>query len=101
MIKINLEFLSWISQTIEVDVPGNSLHRALKAEDGCTIKTLLHQTAAGHPRFEQLVFDIKLQKLNEKVCVLHNGRQVELENGLETRLKDGDSLVLVPFLEGG
>lgn len=101
MVKVSLEFLSWLSETMEFEQSGNSLCFELYIEEGYTVKDLLLHIAAGHPRFEQSVFDVKLQKLSEKVCIFHNSRQLELENGLETRLKDGDSMIFVPVIQGG
>jgi molybdopterin converting factor small subunit len=73
----------------------------MNVEEGLTLKQLLLQISSKYPRFEQSVFDIGLQKLDEKVCIFHNGRQSELENGIETILKDGDCLVFLPFIQGG
>jgi molybdopterin synthase sulfur carrier subunit len=33
--------------------------------------------------------------------VLVNGREISVLDGLETKLKDGDEVVLIPFVHGG
>ena len=101
MIKINLEFLSWLSETLVVQASGGSLRREQQVEEGQTVRHLLVQLATQYPRFEQSVFDTNLQKISEKVFILYQGRLLELADGLETQLKDGDSLVFVPVIQGG
>ncbi len=101
MIKVSLEFLSWLSDVLEIEGSGNSLRFEMNVEKGCTVKQLLLQMAAVYPRLGQSVYDANLHKLNEKVCVFCNGRQLELQEGLMTRLKDRDSLVFVPVIQGG
>jgi molybdopterin converting factor small subunit len=101
VIKINLEFLSWLSETLVWEGSGGTSIREQEIEEGQTTRQLLIQLANQNPRFRQSVFDIKIQKLNEQVFILYNGRLLELAEGLETRLKDGDSLVFVPAIQGG
>ncbi|HEX7474852.1 MAG TPA: MoaD/ThiS family protein [Dehalococcoidales bacterium] len=101
MIKINLEYLSWLSETLVVQGSGESLRREQEVEEGQTVRHLLVQLANQYPRFERSAFDTKLQKISEKVFILYQGRLLELADGLETQLKDGDSLVFVPVIQGG
>jgi molybdopterin converting factor small subunit len=99
--KIYLELLSWLSETLDTGEIENSVRFEMDVEDGCAVKDLFSQIAARYPRFEQSVFDSKLQKLNETVSVLHNNRPIELENGLKTRLNNRDTITLVPIIQGG
>ena len=101
MIKINLEFLSWLSQTLGIEESSGSLRFDLEVEGASSVRELLAQMAGRYPGFAQAVFDTRLQKLDDKVCIFFNGRQLELENGLETRLQEGDSLVFLPLIQGG
>ena len=57
--------------------------------------------ATAYPRFGELVFDAKSKSLSAKVAVFYNGQHLELANGLDTTLKDGDVLTLLPPIEGG
>jgi molybdopterin converting factor small subunit len=100
-ITVNLELLSWICETLDGrDSPGSSVSKR-EVETGETVAGLLGNLAAENPRFGRSVFDIPLRQINENVCVLLNGNLLDLAGGLETTLNDGDSLVLVPFLQGG
>jgi MoaD family protein len=97
--KVRLEFLSWLADTVDSYPDQKDLEHDLG--DCCTVKELLVQLARVYPRFEKSVFDIRGLSLNAAVAIFVNGRQIELENGLETMLKDGDSLVFVPLVAGG
>lgn len=77
MIKIRLEFLSWIAETLEIEGSDNSQRFELNIEEGNTVKDLLLHIATKYPRFERSVFDINLQKLNEKVCIFYNNCSLE------------------------
>lgn len=101
MIKIKLEFLSWLSKTISIKDTGGSVYHEEEVNEGQTVRDLFLHLANQHPRFEQLVFDKKTQKINEKVFIFYNGKLLELAEGLETRLKEGDSLVFIPVIQGG
>lgn len=99
MSKVRIELLSWLADTTETNSDSE-----VPEEDLCdcrTVKELLVQLARAYPRFAKSVFDIRDLSLNAAVAIFVNGRQIELENGLETILKDGDSLVFVPLLAGG
>ncbi len=77
------------------------LSEEAKIEGSKTVREFLSQLAARYPRFGQIVFDVEAQKLTEKVRLFLNGRHLELVNGLETKLNDGDILTLVPPIAGG
>ena len=72
-----------------------------KTEDSGTVADLLARLAARHYRFRQLVFDVQTRRLTGETLVFLNGRILDQERGLQTALQDGDTLTLVPFVEGG
>ncbi len=76
-----------------------SFEQAIEA--GKTVKHLLNQLADKYPRFAETVYDARIQKLAESVSIYFNGRHLELANGLETRLSEGDILVFLPVIAGG
>ena len=96
---VHLEFLSWLAHTIDRPDSQNAFQEDLG--DCRTVKDLLVRLARTHPRFENSVFDVRNLSLNAGVAIFHNGRQIEMENGLETTLRDGDGLVFVPVVAGG
>ena len=101
MSTINLELLDWIAETMDGCGSTGSLICEREVEESQTVARLLGDLAVKNPRFQQAVFDIKLHQLNESVCLLVNGNLLDLAGGLETILKEGDSVVLVPFIQGG
>ncbi|MBI2979604.1 MAG: MoaD/ThiS family protein [Chloroflexi bacterium] len=101
MSKVRLEFLSWLANTFGIEGTSEEIILEAKIEGDNKVRDLLNQLASRYPRFEQIVFDTKTQKLTEGVNVFLNNHLLELMNGLETKLNDGDILTLVPPIEGG
>lgn len=101
MSKIRLEFLSWLTDALDVERTGNDVVLEQEIESGNTVKELLIRLAATNPHFAQTVFDVKSQRLSDGVHIFYNGCQLELLNGLETKLKDHDALIFVPVIAGG
>jgi len=94
-LKVRVKFLATIRQIteepeIELEIhPGDSVGaalQALQARYGTTFKeATTGTTASGIP----------------KVRFLVNGRNTDFLEGLETKLKDGDVIVLIPRLPAG
>jgi molybdopterin converting factor small subunit len=101
MIKINLEFISWLTEALEAEGVPNSRHLEVGIEEESTVKDLLFRMAAKYPRFGQSIFNTALEKLNENICIFRNDRLLELDQGLLTALKNGDKIVFVPVFPGG
>ena len=101
MAKVRLEFLSWLTGTLgEARAGKNGVVEVTTGKD-TTVREVLGQMATAHPRFGELVFDAQTKKLSAKVAVFYNGQHLEFANGLNTVLKDGDVLTLLPPIEGG
>ncbi len=66
-----------------------------------SVKSLLNRLSGKYQWFEEIVFDNKTRRLTGKVVFFFKGRDIEPEEGLETRLKHGDVLTFVPFIAGG
>lgn len=81
-------------KTVET-IPENGI------EGNYSALELLNALCAKYSRFNQSVFDINTHKLTGQVVIFLNGRHLELIEGMETRLSDGDTLTLIPFIEGG
>jgi len=98
--SVRVELLSWLADTLET---GRASQNTFEEDLGdCrTVRDLLSRYARMHPEFQRLVFDVRTLSLSPRVAIFRNGRQIELEGGIETTLSDGDRLVLVPVLAGG
>ena len=53
------------------------------------------------PRFRGEFFSPAGDALGEKIIVLVNGRRVEFLSGLDTLLKDSDTVQIFPVVAGG
>lgn len=76
--------------------------RALEVEvaDGATLLDLVQRLAAAHPAFGALMFDAEGAP-TDQVSIVLNDRLPELLDGLATRLRDGDRVILVQAYAGG
>lgn len=101
MSNVRLEFLSRLADTLGVEKTNEEVVLEVKTEGEKTVRGILSELAIKYPRFGELVFDVKTQKLIARVAIFCNGSHLELANGLETRIKDGDVLAFLPPLEGG
>lgn len=101
MSKVRLEFLSWIADTLGVEGKNEDVILEASIEVDNTVRDLFNQLAIKYPHFGEVVFEVKVQKLNGGVNIFLNSRLLEIFNGLETKLNDGDILTLVPTIVGG
>ena len=101
MIRVRLEILSWLTETLGFEGTSDTVAFEQEIEDGKTIRELLNRLAARYPSFGQVVFDVKAQKLTERVSIFFNGRNLELANGLATKLSDGDTVTFIAPIVGG
>ena len=99
--KVRLEVLSSLAESLGIE--GTSEEGVSDQEIGGnrSVRGLLNRLGARHERFGRIVFDISASKLTGRVLIYLNGRALELVNGLETELNDGDTLTFVPLIEGG
>ena len=99
--KVHLEVMSSLAETLGMEGTSEEVISDQESEGGSSVRELLNRLGIRHQRFAQIVFDINTQKLTGNVIIFFNGRDLELVDGLETRLSDGDTLTFVPFIEGG
>ena len=101
MNKVRIEILSWLAETVDIEGKSDAVSLEQEIEEGKTVRDLLNRLATRYQRFGQVVFDVKAQKLTERVSIFFNGRNLELANGLATKLSDGDTLTFVAPIVGG
>ncbi|MDP3880459.1 MAG: MoaD/ThiS family protein [Dehalococcoidales bacterium] len=101
MAKVKLEVLLALAETL--GMPETSEEKIGESGDGATpVRDMLVRLATRYPRFSQTVFDADTRRMTGRVAVFFNGRPLELtDDGLQTGLKDGDTLTFVPLIEGG
>ena len=82
----------------------NKKEEALKFLEGekVTVDTVLNTLAQRYgKRFAEYVYDGKTGEVRGFLQFLINGRSVTALNGLQTELKDGDVLAILPPVSGG
>ncbi len=99
--KIRLEVLPALAETLGIETTSEEVISDQESADAQLVRDLVNRLATRYQRFGQIVFDINTQKLTGRVVIFFNGRSLELVNGLETKLSDGDILTFVPLIEGG
>jgi len=53
------------------------------------------------PKFKQAMIDPELNDPRPNVLILLNKTEISALNGLDTKIRDGDKLVLIPVSHGG
>lgn len=67
-----------------------------------TLRDLGEQLSAAYgPRFRGEFFSPDAAALGERVIVMVNGRRAEFLDGLDTPLKDSDTVLIFPVVAGG
>ena len=97
--RVRLEILPWVTRAF-----GSSGRRLVledEIDEGDTVGDLLARLASKYPTFGEMAFDPVSRLLTGQVTVIHNGLMLELAEGLSTKLRDGDNLLLVPSFAGG
>ena len=95
--KVAVAYLGYIRQTLGVE-QGESV----ELKDDALVRDLLFLLAEkyGEP-FQKAVYEPKGVDLKPHYIVSVNGLLLNQLNGIETKLKDGDHVVLMPVVTGG
>jgi molybdopterin converting factor small subunit len=100
MSTVTLEYYSWLAkELIGAGESGATVELPLPLEG--TVRALLAELASESPKFAELVYDLQDERLREYATLIVNGRVIELAGGLDSRLKPGDHLLLLPGFSGG
>ena len=74
---------------------------ALDCKGDISIRELMNEITKEMPALKRSLIDQQLEDPRPNALILVNGREISVLNGLETNLKDGDEIVLVPVVHGG
>jgi molybdopterin synthase sulfur carrier subunit len=66
---------------------------------GATVRQVLHHLCQQHPGLQATLFDD--DQLRSHVRVIVNGRDTELDQGLETPVSEPDQIAVFPPIAGG
>ena len=73
----------------------------LNVKGAISVEEMLKEIVRELPALKQSLNNQKPEDLKSNSLILVNGREISVLDGLETKLKDGDELVLVPVVHGG
>ena len=96
---VKVKAMFWAAQAL--GAKGESLILDEEVVEGSSVAFLLEGLASRNLRFAKTVFDPKARHLSEHVVLILNDRHLDLLEGLDTRLEDGDTLLLLPAFSGG
>jgi molybdopterin synthase sulfur carrier subunit len=74
---------------------------ALDCKGDISIRALINEITKEMPALKRSLIDQQLEDPRPNALILVNGKEISVLNGLETKLKDGDEIVLVPVVHGG
>ncbi|MCW4045009.1 MAG: MoaD/ThiS family protein [Candidatus Bathyarchaeota archaeon] len=95
--KVTVEYLGYIKQTLGVEQGEN-----VTLKDDALVRDLLSTLAEKHGElFQKSVYEPKCSDLKPHYIASVNGLLLNQLNGIETKLKDGDRVVLMPVVTGG
>lgn len=66
-----------------------------------SIGELLENILKEHEELEEEIFKSETRELKDFITILVNGERIELLDGMETKLNDGDRIVILPPAAGG
>jgi molybdopterin synthase sulfur carrier subunit len=74
---------------------------AIKIEDVIPLREVIKKIVEKIPNLKRALVDPELEEPRPNALILVNGREISVLDGLETLVKDGDEIVLVPVIHGG
>lgn len=98
--RVRLEVLAWATRAFDTN-SARPLVLEEEIEEGERVEDFFVRLASRYPGFGPIVFDPIARRLTGQVTIIYNGRLLELVEGLDTELRDGDTLLLVPAFAGG
>jgi molybdopterin synthase sulfur carrier subunit len=96
-LKVTIDYLGSIRQTL-----GLNRSEQIELKDDAAVCDLLSLLAEKHGEpFKKAVYEPKGLDLKPYHVLSVNGLLLNQLNGIETKLKDGDRVILMPVVSGG
>ena len=98
--SVKIEIMPWLSRYF---APGRYGRVTMErdVDEGATIRDLLEEIISDNREVREVLFEAGTGRLAGYIALVLNGRFVELSGGLDTELKPGDTLRLMPGFSGG
>jgi len=98
LVAVKLEVLGWIA--VAFGHNQGSLTMDERLENGATVGDLLRLAAEKNPSFKKVAFTGEMN-LQGNISIVLNGKILGQPTFLESKLKDGDKVMLLPAIDGG
>jgi len=79
---------------------GNNVIK-LKIERNVKLKEIIRKLADSSENLRRVLIDPELESPLPNAVILLNGRDISSLHGLETQIKNGDEILLIPVVHGG
>ena len=73
----------------------------MRFKDRILLKEAVDEIIKRMPDLERVLIDPDLKDPRPNTLILINGKEISILKGLETMLKEGDEVVLLPLLHAG
>lgn len=100
MAKVQLKMPPWIASMLKTEASGwFILEKEIDTET--TIGTLLGELTSSYEGFRRVVFNPDVGQVSEQVLVVLNDKLLTDPEVTQTKLNDGDSIMLLQVFTGG
>jgi molybdopterin converting factor small subunit len=100
MYKVELKLPSWVATSLDPKADG-WLTVDKEVAPGTTVGRLLEEIAASSKDFRETVYNPAVGLVSEQINVLLNNTLLSYQEITQTKLNNGDSLLLLPVYFGG
>jgi len=73
----------------------------LKLEKAVSLRKIMTKIVEEEPKLKRVLIDPELDDPRTNALMLVNGREISVLQGLDTKLQDGDELILISVVHGG
>ncbi len=104
MINVKIELWLWLDKKLSEDFKSASDMRSeleIKLEEDTTVRKLFGQLSERYPVMREKVFHTKKQVFYEDIVVTLNEKVMSPYKIYETKLKEGDKIIVLPVYAGG
>jgi MoaD family protein len=74
---------------------------SIRTKDSVSLSEVIKQVIEEQPKIKRALIDPELEDPRPNTLILINGKEISILNGLDTTVKNGDEVVLVPVVHGG
>jgi molybdopterin synthase sulfur carrier subunit len=74
---------------------------ALEVPKAASVREAIMRIVEQQPKLKRVLVDPELDDPRVNLLILVNGKEISVLEGLDTKLRDGDELALIPVVHGG